>query len=87
VGVLRGLPWLDAVPVDAALFSPVLYRLSCELRTVVAADNLGTASLLAQPLQHTRHVSSAKPRRDLDAQTLPRAVVNHVEHPKLPPAP
>ena len=36
VGVLRGLPWLDAVPVDAALLGPVLYGFAYELRAVSA---------------------------------------------------
>ena len=75
------------MPVDVALLRPVLHGFAGGLWAAVAADDLGPTSLLAQLLQHARHVSSAKPRRDFDAQTLPRAVVNHVEHPKFPPVP
>jgi len=42
VGVLRGPSWLDSVPVDVALLGPVLYGFACELRNVVATNNIRT---------------------------------------------
>ena len=66
------------MPVDVALLRPVLRGFAGGLWAAVAADDLRATQLLTQSLQHALDVVPAKPRRDFDAQTLPRAVVNHV---------
>lgn len=77
--VLHGFPRLDEVVVDATLMAPLVEGPARELRPVVRQYLIRAASLVDDPVQHTRHPEARKAGVHLDGQALPGEGVHDVE--------
>jgi hypothetical protein len=76
VTILPGTARLDVVRMDALGLQPALDRFGCELRTIVAAQVLGTTSLSKDPLEHLNNGLGRQATGYLQRQAFPRELVD-----------
>src|SRR5208337_1444411 len=72
---------LDVHQPNLPVLCPAQHAPRGELRAVVRAHVLRPATLLDQPLQHTRYASRAQAGVGLKRQTLTRVRIHHAEDP------
>ena len=84
--VLVGFAWLDESQFDVMLLAPFGEGVAGQLRPVVAADCLGLAMDLDQLFDETDHSQRRYGRRNIDAQTFPVRLVDHIERADRSPA-
>ncbi len=84
--VLHRLSGGDVVPFDLLLRAPLQDRVRGQLRPVVADDHPWPAAAFDQSRQFPDNTAARDgPVRDC-RKALPRDVIDHVQHPKPPPA-
>src|SRR5450631_1188243 len=67
------------------VFSPTQHATRGELGSIVRAHVLRPATLIDQPLQHTRHPSAAQAGVGLERQALTRVRIHYAQDPHHPP--
>lgn len=82
--VLHGLSGLDEVVPDPALIAPLVEDPAGELRPVVGDDDLRSAPLVDDPVQHPPHPKTRQAGVHLGGQALPGEGIDHVKSPQRP---
>jgi hypothetical protein len=85
VPVLPRAPRLDKQRLHAHFAQPPAHRLGRELGGVVRADVRRHAPRHEEPRQPFEHIVTPLTPGHIDRQALPRELVNHRQHPELPP--